>query len=274
MSFADPTWIAFGTWPLTGDVLARAIADALAAGYRHFDTAQMYANEADTGAALRAALRAADLPRDALHIATKVHPENYASDRFLASVEASVAAIGQGPVDLLLLHWPPRDSAIEPPLKLLAETQRAGLARAIGISNFTAEMMHRARDTVDLPILTNQVEFHPLLDQRRLLAAAEETGIPLSAHCPLARGAALGKATIVEIAAEAGATPAQTVLAWTLSKGVSPVTSSTRAANLAANLGAAAVALTPAQIARIDALGAEGLRCVDAARSPWAPDWD
>lgn len=270
MSFATPPWIAFGTWPLTGDVLTSAIADALAAGFRHIDTAQMYANEADTGAALRAAA----LPREALHIATKVHPDNYAPDRFLPSVEASVAAIGLGPVDLLMLHWPPKGGAIEAPLKLLAEAQRSGLTRAIGISNFTVEMMHRARDATDLPILTNQVEFHPLLDQEKLLAGARDTGIPLSAHCPLARGAVFDHAPIAEIAAETGARPAQVVLAWTLSKGVCPVTSSTRPANIAANLAAAELTLGPDQIARIDALGALGLRCVDADRVPWAPDWD
>lgn len=261
---------AFGTWPLRGETLRRAILDAAEAGYRAFDTAQMYANEAETGAALAET----GLPRDALCITTKVSIDNYAPDRFLPSVEQSVRDLRIDRADVLLLHWPPADGAIGPALDLLQEAQARGLAAHVGVSNFTVAMMQAARARLSVPLVVNQVEFHPLLDQSRLLAAAAQTGIALSAYCAVARGEVFKVPLLAGIAADHGRTVAQIVLRWTLQKGVAVTTMSTRPENIRANFDVMDFALSPAEMALIDTLGAMNHRIVGRPGVPFAPDFD
>jgi 2,5-diketo-D-gluconate reductase B len=163
----------FGTFPLKGAELANALAVAIEVGYRSIDTAQMYRNESDVGAVLP------DMPvaRSELCITTKVHPENFAEDRFLASVEKSLRDLRLDYVDVLTLHWPPIDGNVTPSVRLLETVQKAGLAKDIGLSNYTAAMMRIAKAAIETPLVVNQVEFHPLLNQDVLLGAARETGI-------------------------------------------------------------------------------------------------
>ena len=123
-------------------------------------------------------LTATGLPRDEFCITTKVHPDNFGENRFLASVERSLAALQVDQVDVLLLHWPPIGGNVAPSLRLLQQALDRGLTRNIGVSNYTVAMMNEAVAVVDAPIVTNQVEFHPLLDQSRLLAGACDAGIP------------------------------------------------------------------------------------------------
>ena len=175
---------AFGTFPLTGDVARNAILAAAEIGYRAFDTAQMYENEAETGEALKAC----GVARDELCITTKVHPDNFGEDKFIASVEQSLKALQIDVVDVLLLHWPPIGGDIAPPLRLLEDAHKRGLAKNIGVSNYTVAMMKDAVKIIDAPIITNQVEFHPLLNQDRLIEGANEAGIPLSSYSSVARG--------------------------------------------------------------------------------------
>ena len=222
---------AFGTFPLTGDVLAQAVLAAAKVGYCAFDTAQMYGNEADTGAALAAT----GVARDDLCITTKVHPDNFTDAAFLSSVEKSLKDLRVGQVDMLLAHWPPIGGDIAPSLRLLQKAREAGLAREIGVSNYTVQMMREAIAVVDAPIVANQVEFHPLLDQDKLLAAATETGIPLSSYSSVARGEVFRHPIFAEIGTGYGKSAAQLVLRWILQKGVSLSTMSTNPANIAAN---------------------------------------
>ncbi|MDE0346886.1 MAG: aldo/keto reductase, partial [Boseongicola sp.] len=205
---------AFGTFPLEGDVAKQAILAAAEFGYRAFDTAQMYGNEAETGEALKAT----GVPREDLCITTKVHPDNFGEDRFMASVEQSLKALQVDCADVLLLHWPPMDGDIGPSLKLLQAAHDQGLARNIGVSNYTAQMMKDAKSIVDAPIVTNQVEFHPLLNQDRLLAVANEVGIPLSSYCSVARGEVFKHPEFAEIGAAYGKTAGQVVLRWIVQK--------------------------------------------------------
>jgi len=260
----------FGTFPLHGAELAAALRAALAVGYRAIDTAQMYGNEADVGAALRDAGAA----RAGLCITTKVHPDNFDAARFLPSVEESLQRLGVDQVDVLLLHWPPRDGQVVPSLKLLERAAALGLARHIGVSNYTAAMMRAARAAIDTPLVTNQVEFHPLLDQSVLLRAAAETGIPLSSYCSLARGAVFKFPLFGQIGAGYGKSAAQVVLRWILQKGVPINTMSTRRANLEANFDVMDFTLSSIDMHRIDALAGTGHRVVDRRAVPWAPAWD
>lgn len=260
----------FGTWPMRGDECREAIGMAIEAGYRSFDTAQLYGNEADVGAALATC----GVPREKLLITTKVEPDNYAADRFIPSVEASLAALKIDKVDVLLLHWPPIGGDVVPPLQQLQKARDNGLATDIGVSNFNIAMMRTARATLRGPIATNQVEFHPLLDQSKLLAAASETGIPLASYASLARGEVLNHPEFGEIGAAYGKTASQVVLRWILQKGVSINTKSATRDNIRANFDVMDFTLSSIDMARIDAMTATGFRCVTADRVPWAPEWD
>ena len=258
----------FGTWPLKGAVLDAALGHAIAAGYRAIDTAQMYENEAEVGRVIANC----GIARDDFLITTKVHPNNYTDADFLPSVEASVRALGE--IDVLLLHWPPASGDVVGPLKLLEAALQAGLTKAIGVSNFTASMMKIARDTVDAPLATNQVEFHPLLDQSTLLAASKDCDIPLGAYCAVARGRIFGVPVLEEIAAAHGKSVAQIALRWILQKGVSVNAMSTKPGNIAANYAIVDFELSADEMARIDTLGAANDRIVTSDVVPWAPDWD
>jgi len=174
----------FGTFPLRGDKLAGAVRSAIEIGYRAFDTAQWYGNEAEFGAVLSEV----KVPRDAFLITTKVHPENMVAERFMPSVEQSLRDLRLDVIDVLLLHWPPGNDPIEPSLELLQKAHQLGHARHVGVSNYTTAMMRRAKAIMDVPLAANQVEFHPLLNQEKLLSASRETGIPLASYCSLARG--------------------------------------------------------------------------------------
>ena len=261
---------AFGTFPLTGEEAHNAILAAAKAGYRAFDTAQMYRNEADTGEALKYT----DIPRDELCVTTKVHPSNFDGNSFTASVEASLKALQLDAVDVLLLHWPPADGNIAQSLRLLEGCREKGLAKNIGVSNYTVSMLREAVKIVDAPIVTNQVEFHPLLNQEKLMAAASEVGIPLSSYCSVARGEVFKHPEFAEIGKNYRKSAAQVVLRWIVQKGVSVNTMSTKADNIKANFDIMDFTLSHPDMARIDRLTDTGYRIVTKDLVPWAPEWD
>ena len=261
---------AFGTYPLRGEELTAALNEALATGYRAIDTAQMYQNEADVGAGLTAS----SIARDELCITTKVHPDNFTDDKFLPSVEQSLKDLRIDYADVLLLHWPPIGGAIAPSLKLLQQAHERGLARNVGVSNYTAQMMRDAVNIVDIPLVSNQVEFHPLLNQDILLNTASETGIPLSSYCSVARGEVFRYPLFGEIGTAYGKTAAQVVLRWILQKGVSINTMSTKPENIQANYDVMDFTLSSVDMARIDAMMATNYRIVGEDLVPWAPQWD
>lgn len=261
----------FGTFPLRGDAAVRAVKDALQAGYRSIDTAQMYANEAEVGTAIKEC----GVPREEICVTTKVSTGNFSEDRFIPSVEQSLKELQVDSADLLLLHWPdPEGKDNKPMLRLLEKAHRDGLAKNVGISNYTAAMMLEAVETVGVPIDCNQVEFHPLLDQSVLLAAAAETGVPLTAYCSVARGAVFKHPEFAEIGEGHGKSAAQVVLRWIFQMGVAPITMSTKPENMAANFDIMDFELSDGEMDRITALNATNLRVVGKDLVPFAPDWD
>lgn len=268
--FQNANQRAFGTFPLKGDDARQAIQTAVEVGYRAFDTAHMYGNEADVGGALKAT----GISRDELCITTKVHPDHFGEDRFIASVEQSLKALQVDQVDVLLLHWPPIGGDIAPPLKRLQQAYDRGLAKNIGISNYTVAMMRDAVSIVDAPIVTNQVEFHPLLNQDVLLKGANDVGIPLSSYCSVARGEVFNHADFAEIGKGYGKSAAQVALRWIVQKGVSINTMSTKPANIRANFNIMDFTLSSVDMARIEKLTHTGYRIVTKDLVPWAPNWD
>lgn len=260
----------FGTYPLQGEELNSAISSALEVGYRAFDTAQMYGNEKDLGQTLKQS----GISRDELCIITKVHPDNYEPARFMQSIKYSLEDLKIDKIDLLLLHWPPIGEVIEPPLQQLELAFKEGLATHIGVSNFTSQMMKDAVQMISVPISCNQVEFHPLLDQRTLLATSVETGIPLMAYCSIARGEIFKYPLLDEIAKSYNKTSAQIVQRWILQKGVIANTMSTKPKNIQSNFEVMDFTLSTPDMARIDSLMSTGYRVVTASKAPWAPKWD
>lgn len=260
----------FGTYPLQGDVARAAIQTAADVGYRSFDTAQMYENEAETGEALAAT----GVARDELCITTKVHPDNFSDDKFVASVEGSLKALRVDYVDVLLLHWPPIGGDIAPSLRLLEDCMKRGLTRNIGVSNYTIAMMKEAVPIVDAPLVTNQVEFHPLLNQDKLLAGANEVGIPLSSYSSVARGEVFKHPEFAAIGEGYGKSAAQVVLRWILQKGVSINTMSTKPENIKANFDIMDFTLSHVDMAKIETLTHTDYRIVGEDLVPWAPKWD
>ena len=247
----------FGTYKLRGERLTTSLEHALSIGYRAIDTAQMYENEMEIGQVLsrHAAVR------DELCITTKVLPANYRQELFMASVAQSLAALKVEQVDVLLLHSPPKQD-FSATLQLLEQAQRQGLTKYIGLSNFSPEQMRAAREEIATPLVVNQVEFHPLLDQRDLLQAAVETQIPLSSYCSIARGEVLNYPLIQRLADYYARTPAQIILRWIFQSGIQSNTMSSSPERIAENFAILDFTLSHIDMAQIAELKRVNYRVV------------
>ncbi|MFY1019322.1 2,5-didehydrogluconate reductase DkgB [Ectopseudomonas khazarica] len=267
MTFLPP--VGLGTFRLKDQVAIDAVRSGLELGYRHVDTAQAYGNEAAVGQAIAES----GVARDELFVTTKVWTENLGRGRVLASLQESLQHLALQRVDLTLIHWPsPHDEIpVAQYLEELLEAKRQGLTSAIGVSNFTIAHLREAIAAVGVEeIATNQVEIHPLLQNRKLVDFASQQGIHLTAYMPLAYGKVLVEPEIQRIAAAHGASPAQVALAWSLQQGYAVIPSSTKRENLAANLAAADLRLSDADMAAIATLE----RAERVANPGFAPRWD
>ncbi len=262
--------IGFGTYPLQGKELEDALLCAFNVGYRAVDTAQMYANESDVARIIKKS----GIPQHEFFITTKVQPSNFQAERFISSVQTSLQKLKVDAVDCLLLHWPPDGGMIQSSLELLQEAYQKGLAKHIGVSNYTAAMMKQAQQIVSVPICVNQVEFHPLLNQQKLLQASQETQIPLSAYCPVARGQVFQYSLFDQIAQKHGKSSGQVVLRWILQKGVVTQVMSSNPKNIKLNYQIDDFELSQEDMLTIDELNQVNLRIVDRHLVPWAPEWD
>lgn len=258
--------LGFGTWPLAGEAVRRAVGMALELGLRHVDTAQMYGNEPDVGQAIAAS----GLPRNALFVVTKVDPGNLGKARFAPSVARSMDDLG-GPADLLLIHWPPPEDDFDATVERLIDEKAKGMARHIGVSNFNPAMLRRAQRVANGALICNQVEFHPLLDQTKLLATARELGIVLTAYSPLARGKAMQPKPIQDIAARLGRPASEVVLRWTFQQGVAAIPMTTKRENALSNINALNFHLSDEDMAAISALGKPDGRTINPSwmRGRW-----
>ncbi|HEY1538058.1 MAG TPA: aldo/keto reductase [Solirubrobacteraceae bacterium] len=202
--------LGFGTWQLTGADCVVAVRDALELGYRHIDTARMYANEAQVGQGLHDS----GLNRDEVFVTTKLWRDDLTATGVHDAVEQSLRDLRSEYVDLLLIHWPRRDVPLEETLGAMLEAREAGRVRHIGVANFPSAL---AREALALaPIVCDQVEYHPYLGQPAVLALARERGLVVTAHSPLAQGAVLRDPVIADIAQAHDRSPSQVVLRWLL----------------------------------------------------------
>ena len=259
--------LGLGTFRMQGDACRAAVESALALGYRHIDTAEMYGNEEAIGAAI-AASRVA---RGDLHVTTKVWNENLAPDAIRRSFEASLKKLRLDQVDLYLVHWPARNMNLPAMFETLLALKQEGRPRAIGVANFNIALLKTVVEEIKAPIACNQVEYHVMLDQtplRRYLAAK---AIPLVAYCPLAQGRAASDATLTAIGRKHGASAAQVALKWLLDQdGVAAIPKASRMESQKANLGALNVGLDDEDIKAIAGLPKDR-RCVNPG---FAPAWD
>lgn len=260
--------LGLGTWALRGAEARDMVARALAEGWRRVDTARMYGNEAEVGAAIRAAA----VPRADVFLTTKIWPDDHAPGRLRAAAEDSLRTLGVDAVDLMLLHWPSRTVPFAETIPALDALRRDGLARHVGVSNFTRAQLAEVGGIMDSPLAANQVEFHPFLDQSRMLADLADRGAALTAYAPLAKGRVAEDPTLRRIAEARGTAPGAVALAWILAKGAAAVPKTATPARLAENLAAAELTLTPEEIAEIDGLARPDGRLVDLEGV--APDWD
>ena len=185
---------------------------SLECGYRHIDTARKYGSEEWVGEGIRAS----GLPRKDIWVTTKVTEENAKADDFTRSVDTSLKTLGLDYVDLLLIHWPQPKVPLEETLGALAKARREGLAKNIGVSNFTVPLLDEAVGKCPEPLLTNQIEYHAYIRQDKIIAACGRHGLLVTCHVPLARGAVLKDPVIRDVAKSHGKTAAQVALKWLL----------------------------------------------------------
>jgi diketogulonate reductase-like aldo/keto reductase len=261
--------LGLGTWELRGEQCRELVKAALELGYRHVDTAQMYANEREVGEGVRAS----GLHRDDVFLTTKIWPDCHAADDFARAVDERLELLDCGPVDLLLLHWPSRTVPLSETVAALNKARERGLARHIGISNFTVAQIREAVALSDAPLICNQVEFHPLINQDKVHAACRAAGMALTAYCPIARNRVADEPLMQGIASRHGVSPADITIAWHMALGdVIAIPRSSKPERLASNLAASQLQLAADEIAAISALKSRHMRVCEPESV--APVWD
>ena len=242
--------LGFGTSPMTGGLTAETVATALKAGYRHIDTARKYGTEP----AVAEAMQNAGVPRGDIFLTTKVSHENLRARDFARSVDESLAALKVDYVDLLMVHWPNPQIAMSETMPALAEAKRRGLARHIGVANFNIALLDEVMRLCPEPLAVLQAEYHPFLDQAKLLAAARQRGLVFVAYCPLGRGRLFGDPVLNDIATKRGRSVAQVALRWLLQQDVAPIPFSSNPQRIADNFNVFDFVLSDDEMTRISAL--------------------
>lgn len=240
--------VGFGTWQLRGRSAYQSVLTALRDGYRHVDTATMYANEAEVARAVRDS----GLQRGDVFLTTKLRAGDSGQPR--EALTASLRALGTDHVDLWLVHWPPRASVLVPVWRQLLALRDEGLARAVGVSNYSLAQVDELIAATGEPPAVNQIPWSPRDHDPRVLSGLRERGVVLEGYSPL-KGTNLSGRALAEIAAAHGVTPAQVVLRWHLEHEIVVIPKSANPDRIAANLDLLRFRLDPAEVARIDGLG-------------------
>jgi diketogulonate reductase-like aldo/keto reductase len=259
--------IGFGTMTLKEDLCVELVEAALHLGYRHLDTAQNYGNEREVGEGLRAS----GLPREDVFVTTKVWFNRLAPGDLEKSAEESLERLKLPWVDLLLIHWPNAQIPIADSIGALCKAKRAGLAKHIGVANYTVGMLDEAAKAASEPLACLQIEAHPYLDQTKMLAAARRHGMAVVGYCPLARGKVPADAVLGHIGRAHNKSPAQVSLRFLEQERIVPIPRTSKRERLAENLGSIDFKLSDAEIAEISMLARPGSRIVSP---PQAPQWD
>ena len=259
--------IGLGTWELRGRSCARLVEQALRLGYRHVDTAQMYDNEREVGEGLRAS----GVKRDEVFVTTKVWTTHFAPNDLERSTKESLTKLRLTEVDLLLLHWPNPRIPLPETLGALARARQLGLARHIGLSNFTVALIEQAVAACAEPLACDQVEYHPYLDQSKVMRACASHGMALVAYSPIAKGRIRNDKALAGIGEKYRKTAAQVCLRWLVQQNVAAIPRTSKIERLSENIDVFDFKLSDEEMRQISAMGSAEGRLTDFG---FAPKWD
>ena len=261
--------IGFGTYGMSAAEIYRLIPAALGAGFRHIDTAQIYGNEGEIGDCVAAS----GIPRSEIFLTTKVWVSNYAERNFEASVNESLRKLKTDYIDLLLLHWPGSNVPLAEQIAGLNAVARSGKVRHIGVSNFNCALMTESVRLSAIPLVTNQFEYHPYLNQSLLIESTLDAGLAVTGYCGMAIGRVFSEPTLEEIAARYDKTIAQIVLRWLVQqRGVVTLSRTAKVERLAQNLAVFDFELESGDMTAIHSLATADSRIVNPPGL--APKWD
>jgi 2,5-diketo-D-gluconate reductase B len=261
--------VGLGTWDLRGRTCARTVEQALQLGYRHIDTAEMYDNEREVGEGLHAS----GVKRGEIFVTTKVWPSHFAPRDLERAARDSLARLRVREVDLLLLHWPNPQIPLADTLGALGNVKRDGLARHIGVSNFTVMLLEEAVRLSTEPLVANQIECHPFLDQSKIIAACRRHDMAVVAYSPIARGGARNDKLLARIGAAHGKTAAQICLRFLVQQNIIVIPRTSKEKRLAENAAIFDFTLSAAEMTEISGLARRDGRIVDWSYSGRA-QWD
>ena len=259
--------LGLGTWQLNGATGSRITEQALRLGYRHLDCALIYGNEREVGEGLHAS----GVKRNDIFITTKVPHTELAPPALERAVKQSLANLRVTEVDLLLIHWPNPQIPLAETMGAMCKMKQEGYARHIGISNFTVALIEQAVKLSSEPIVTNQIEWHPYLDEHKVHAACRKHSIAVTAYCPIARGRAVGDEVLTRVGKRHGKTAGQVSLRWLIQKGAIVIPRTSKVERLTENMTVFDFELSAADMAEVDALAKPAGRVVSVG---WAPRWD
>jgi 2,5-diketo-D-gluconate reductase B len=259
--------IGLGTMTLKGDVCVQAVKTALQMGYRHLDTAWFYGNEKEVGEGLRQS----GIKRDEVFICTKVRETHLEPDKFRQSLGESLANLQLPWVDLFLIHWNNKDIPFKTSIGALCQAKKDGFAKHVGVANFTTKMLDEAWAVTSEPLVCNQIEVHPFINQDKVLAKCKALGMAVVAYVPIARGKVPGAEVIERIGKAHGKSSAQVSLRYLIQLGCIPIPRTATPAHMKENLEVFDFALSDAEMAQLKALNVTNLRVVNP---PHAPVWD
>jgi 2,5-diketo-D-gluconate reductase B len=259
--------IGLGTWELRGRACARLVEQALRLGYRHIDTAQVYENEREVGEGLRASR----VKRDDVFVTTKVWTNHFAPNDLERSTRESLTKLRLSEVDLLLLHWPNPHVPLSETLGALANAKKLGIAKNIGVSNFTVALIEEAVAACPEPLICDQVEYHPYLDQTKVREACAQHGMALVAYSPVAKGRIKGDATLTRIGQAHDKTAAQVCLRWLVQQNVAAIPRTSKIERLSENIEIFDFELSEEEMNEIAQMGSAKGRLTDFG---FAPKWD
>ncbi|MGP5301010.1 aldo/keto reductase [Psychrobacter celer] len=263
--------LGLGTWQSTGQDCIDVVSQALKMGYEHIDTAQAYDNEKEVGEGIKQS----GVARDKFFLTTKIFPDDmkFEPEKLMAAAKRSLENLDTDYVDLLLLHWPDDRVPLSETIPALCELQKQGLTRHIGVSNFNIAHIIEAEKHADVPIVVNQVEFHPFIKQNTLQTFLNNHHILLEAYSPLARGDVFDNEVIKEVADKHGVTPAQISLAWILSdKNRVAIPKTSNPDHLQGNLDAIDIQLSADELEKIGNLARSDGRKIE--HPDYTPEWD
>jgi diketogulonate reductase-like aldo/keto reductase len=259
--------LGLGTMTLKEQVCVDIVSAALQQGYRHLDTAERYGNEAEVGEGLRVS----GVKRDDVFVTTKVYFDRLAPADFERSFEQSLTKLKLPAVDLLLIHWPNPNVPLAETIRALCKAKADKRAKHVGIANFTVPLIEEAVKLSTEPLVTNQVEVHPYLDQTRVMETCRKHGLSVTAYCPLARGRVPADPVLQRIGAAHGKHASQVALRYLLQRGIIVIPRTSQRERLAENLAVFDFTLSDAEMAEIAKLRRPDGRVVNP---PHAPKWD